>query len=660
MRIPRIATRALLLAVIGLLLTCAAASAATVTEFFDDITLGSSPREITTGPDGNLWFTEPDADQIARITPSGVVTEFSEGIDEGSEPLGITAGPDGNLWFTEYTAGQIGRIDPDTGVVTEFSVGITPGSSPRSIVAGPPGDNSLWYTDSNGRRIGRVNATTGAVTEIDVNSGVGGGPDEITVGPDGNLWFTELANGIGRVTPAATPVFTRFPGSFGQFAITTGPDDNLWTTDSFGPIRRFTTAPVVTGTFPLQPEISAQGITSGPDDNLWFADGAFDSIGRITPSGVVAIVTGAISVGSRPQDITTGPDGNLWFTQPGLDQIGRITPTIDAPTVTAADATAITQTTARLSGVAHVDSVFSAVRFEYGTTTAYGSLTELGFADSPAPEPFAAALANLKPSTTYHYRAIVSNGAGNAQSPDRVFTTAAAPLPVVPACSNGRDDDRDGFTDARDSSCHADGNPRVATSYRPLAASESPVDDPVLVCSSGGLALVSAELVSSRTRVRVRGIAERSQGKVVGVFVAGRRVTSARVRSDGTFQTTFRRARGSLALVRYQARLGTRRSRSLVAQRRLTGVRMSVSAGKVVLSGRTTGRRPRSVELLGRAGGCGALKRMATARVRSNGTFRLTVAAPTAVNIATYSVRIAAVGAGGVREVTAQRALKLR
>jgi len=44
------------------------------------------------------------------------------------------------------------------------------------------------------------------------------------------------------------------------------------------------------------------------------------------------------------------------------------------------------------------------------------------------------------------------------------------------------------------------------------------------------------------------------------------------------------------------------------------------------------------------------------------GTFplRLTVAASTAVDIATYSVRIAAAGAAGAREATAPRALKLR
>lgn len=39
----------------------------------------------------------------------------------GSGPWGIALGHDGNLWFSEYNANQIGRITPD-GTVTEYSI----------------------------------------------------------------------------------------------------------------------------------------------------------------------------------------------------------------------------------------------------------------------------------------------------------------------------------------------------------------------------------------------------------------------------------------------------------------------------------------------------------------------------------------------------------
>ena len=159
-----------------------------------------------------------------------------------------------------------------------------------------------------------------------------------------------------------------------------------------------------------------------------------------------------------------------------------------------------------------------------------------------AATPVSAALTGLQPATTYHYRLVASSDGGDAQSPDRTFTTAAQPPPPVPApaCSNGRDDDRDGSTDGRDPRCHSDGDPRNAASYRPLAASESPRDDPVLACSAKGLAIVSAELVSKRRRVRIRGLADPSlaangrSGSTLGPRRVGERARAERrlVRGD--------------------------------------------------------------------------------------------------------------------------------
>ncbi len=71
---------------------------------------------------------------------------------------------------------------------------------------------------------------------------------EITAGPDGNLWFVEnLANKIGRVTPA---------GSISEFALA-----------SYGGLV---------------------GITAGPDGNLWFTEYHANKIGRITSAGDIA------------------------------------------------------------------------------------------------------------------------------------------------------------------------------------------------------------------------------------------------------------------------------------------------------------------------------------------------------------------------------------
>src|SRR5947209_2293049 len=94
-------------------------------------------ESITAGQDGNFWFTlsilqvgntygtPPD---IGRITPSGTISLFPlPSINE--VPGSITTGPDGNLWFTEAVAspdgqsaiGTIGRITP-SGVISKFAL----------------------------------------------------------------------------------------------------------------------------------------------------------------------------------------------------------------------------------------------------------------------------------------------------------------------------------------------------------------------------------------------------------------------------------------------------------------------------------------------------------------------------------------------------------
>jgi hypothetical protein len=62
---------------------------------------------VATGLDGNVWFTENTANQLAIITPAGEIQEFP--IPTASSlPRRPTAGPDGNVWFPEGV-GKIGR-----------------------------------------------------------------------------------------------------------------------------------------------------------------------------------------------------------------------------------------------------------------------------------------------------------------------------------------------------------------------------------------------------------------------------------------------------------------------------------------------------------------------------------------------------------------------
>jgi virginiamycin B lyase len=296
-----------------LLILCARAMAQSGT--YSDMTEypvptpNSFPAMITAGPDGALWFTETQGNQIGRITATGVVTEYPVPTPS-SHPYGITAGPDGALWFAEggdgSISGKIGRITT-AGVITEYGVP-TANSGPLGITAGP--DGALWFTEKDGNNIGRI-TTAGAVSEY----AAAFNPWGITAGPDGALWFTEYqGNQIGRITTAG--IITEYivvPGSPTQTYpqwITAGPDGALWFTLRIG-IGRITTAGIITRLYVVGG--GPNGITAGPDGALWFAGFADNAIGRITTTGVITQYP--VHVGRNPNWIAAGPDGALWFTE---------------------------------------------------------------------------------------------------------------------------------------------------------------------------------------------------------------------------------------------------------------------------------------------------------------------------------------------------------
>ncbi|MEO8432096.1 MAG: hypothetical protein ABI592_11355 [Acidobacteriota bacterium] len=293
---------------------------------------GGAPAVITAGPDGRLWFTEPAAERIGRISIDGAVTEFP--LPAGSRPFGIAAGPDGKLWFAQQP-GRIGSITP-AGVVASFQIpasGFT--DIPVSIAAGP--DGNLWATESTSR-VDRI-TTGGTIIGFETYySGTYG----IAAGPDGNLWFTvssdfDTESKVCRITPAGVTTVMAY-GFGGPAGITAGPDGNVWFTERSGNrVSRITPTGVLTR-FDIPSVAEPVGIVTGPDGNLWFTEYAANKIGRITTAGVISEYP-IPTAGSGPTWIAVGPDGNLWFAEETVHGIGRLN--LAAPTACVADATTL-------------------------------------------------------------------------------------------------------------------------------------------------------------------------------------------------------------------------------------------------------------------------------------------------------------------------------
>jgi hypothetical protein len=154
---------------------------------------GTTPWDIVTGPDGNLWYTGQKHD-VGRITTAGASKNFPSA---GLDPFGITAGPDGALWYAQNGENNIGRM---TTAGTASQIGgltaIPDGASPRYITPGP--GNTLWFTEDFGNRIGRI-------TGIDIPGGGGGGGTTTDTTRPGvsALGMTDTTVVVG---PGATPL----------------------------------------------------------------------------------------------------------------------------------------------------------------------------------------------------------------------------------------------------------------------------------------------------------------------------------------------------------------------------------------------------------------------------------------------------------------------
>jgi streptogramin lyase len=281
------------------------------------------PGGITTGPDGNVWFTEENGNRIGRVNPGGSITEFQ--LASGSSPVEIVSAG-GALWFTQLGRNKIGTITT-AGAVTEYPSSNLDAPA-DGITVGP--DGHLWFTEFSTAGTSRIgHMTTGGTLLHQFQLPSGSGPGDITVGPDNRLWFTQSNGRIGAIPYTSTATngsdVVDYPsaGGLSDPAGITASGTGLWFTEATA--NRITRIEV-TGTIGAPTAVGAgpSAIATGADGHLWFTEEVAGKIGRITPSGVLTNEFPTSSASSAPAGITAGPGGTLWFTETVGNNIGRI------------------------------------------------------------------------------------------------------------------------------------------------------------------------------------------------------------------------------------------------------------------------------------------------------------------------------------------------
>jgi streptogramin lyase len=302
---------------------------------------GASAVGTTTGPDGNIWFAGftglgalpfPGSTINSGATSGviGMINVTTHAITEFPDMMSntyanqITTGPDGNLWFTNAGTNDIGIFDPTTSAFTEVLVpGPGPYYSAGAITTGP--DGNIWAVmgGNPGNTIARIDATTHAVTAFSVPMApgptiglVGDSLGGITAGPDGNIWFTELGVNDGQIgmINLATDVITQVPAPLAGEGITAGPDGDVWfiswTGSSIGMLDPTTDDITMFPTpVPIPSPIGAI-LTVGSDGNLWFAAPGNALIGDIDPTDLSGEVTDPVGPVTDPRGSQTDPVGS--------------------------------------------------------------------------------------------------------------------------------------------------------------------------------------------------------------------------------------------------------------------------------------------------------------------------------------------------------------
>ncbi len=208
------------------------------------LSLPSAPNDLVIDKQGNVWFTELNANALGRLSiQNGQIQQYSLAttkMTRSLNPYGITMDAQDTIWFTEASTNQIGHLDPKTGRISYYSM---QGSSTplMEIVADPHG--IIWATSFSSGLLLSFNSKTATFKPFYAPSS--GGTYGITLTPGGQVWVTITAeNAIAKLDPTAN--------RFIDYAIPSS------------------------GSLPL-------GIVMGANNSLWFTEAGSNKIGMLKP-----------------------------------------------------------------------------------------------------------------------------------------------------------------------------------------------------------------------------------------------------------------------------------------------------------------------------------------------------------------------------------------
>ena len=303
-------------------------------------------------------------------------------------------------------------------------------------------------------------------------------PNEIVNGGTATLAYNVVQGGFVGASNLSTDPKLGTLGNYGGYtqtipllagssAIDTGTTTDAPTTDQRGNARPQAGGYDIGAYEVAPPTISSISPTSGTT-----AGGTSVTITGTNLTGTTSVTIGgnaasSLSVVSATSITAVTPSGtagakNIVVTTHGGTGtgVGLFTYVVPVPTATTGAASGIGTGSATLNGTANANNASTAVTFQYGLTTGYG--TTVNATQSPVTgssnTAVSKAINGLSCGTTYHFRVVGTNSAGTTNGSDATFRTTTCPQPPPTyyyVTYNGNDNT--GGTAPTDSNAYANG-----------------------------------------------------------------------------------------------------------------------------------------------------------------------------------------------------------
>jgi virginiamycin B lyase len=243
---------------------------------------------------------------VANITLE-LATTATHAIDPVSQPATVQAfDADGNAIITGSYVNAAGGVETIS-MSADGAAGKTITFKPAQFSVPQPGGVIVTYNPS---KLTSAQAVSGFVSVLTATTSAGAKAS------------VELTVAQPQIVEVTLPVANSRP-----YAITDGPDGAMWfaegANNSIGRITTAMTASALTQYTVPTAASTPVSITTGPDGALWFGELSGGKIGRATTAGTITEFYLPVRGGTLAS-VAKGPDANVWFVDDANDQIGKI------------------------------------------------------------------------------------------------------------------------------------------------------------------------------------------------------------------------------------------------------------------------------------------------------------------------------------------------